>query len=79
MAERSYLQLSIGCTAGVGRAIFNGNLPDIPLPSDQRTIYHSFNISGFETNGPNPTRLVNAESVKVDTGVRGGLLAREAR
>jgi hypothetical protein len=38
-----------GAALGFGNAIFNGNLKDIPLPRDQRTVGQWFNINaGFE-------------------------------
>jgi hypothetical protein len=40
----------VGAPMGFGDAIFNGNLHDIELPSDQRTIYQWFNTSGFNRN-----------------------------
>ncbi|MEK7406186.1 MAG: hypothetical protein AAB225_13860 [Acidobacteriota bacterium] len=42
-------QFQSGAPLGFGNAIFTGNLADIPLPSDQRTIYRWFNTAaGFE-------------------------------
>jgi hypothetical protein len=40
----------VGAPMGFGNAIFNGDLHDIELPSDQRTIYQWFNTSGFNRN-----------------------------
>jgi hypothetical protein len=40
----------VGAPLGFGNAIFNGNLHDIELPSDERTIYQWFNTSLFNTN-----------------------------
>lgn len=42
-------QFQSGPALGFGNAIFTGNLADIVLPSDQRTIYQWFNVNaGFE-------------------------------
>jgi len=38
-----------GQPLGFGNALFNGNVKDIALPRDQRTIAHWFNTSGFVT------------------------------
>lgn len=42
-------QVQSGAPLGFGNAIFNGNLKDIPLPSDKRSIYRWINTdAGFE-------------------------------
>jgi hypothetical protein len=43
-----------GAPLGFGNAIFNGDLKNIPLPKDQRSVDHWFNINaGFDKNSKN--------------------------
>jgi hypothetical protein len=50
-----------GAPLGFGNAIFNGNLKDIPLPKDQRSVEHWFNTNaGFEKN----SKLVLANNLQ---------------
>ena len=42
--------LQFGQVSNPTGVIFNGSFSDIPLPSDQRSVYRWFNTSGFVTN-----------------------------
>jgi len=60
-----------GSPLGFGNAIFNGDLHDIPLSKDQRSVDHWFNVNaGFERN----SKLVLANNIRAFplrfTGVR---------